>query len=190
MSEFYPRLTADGIYQSKYYYGENPFYASGVGLPNCTCYAWGRFYEISDVRPSLPMGNGGDWFVSAQNAGVYEHGVVPALGAVVCYGSTTGGAGHVAIVEEVFEDGSFTISQSGYYRPIAPYPPDTEDYFWTDVCSGDSKLAVWMGSYYFQGFIYNPEVPVPLNPTTKKKKRNVFFNSKWATLNCAMRRRF
>ena len=159
---FYPRLNSKGMYGSKYYYSDNPFEASGYGLPNCTCYAWGRFYEISGVRPSLPTGNGGDWFSSAENAGIYETGQTPALGAVACYGSSSGGAGHVAIVEEVDSSGGFTISQSGYYRPIAPYPPNTKNYFWTNKCDSGSKKASWMGNYYFQGFIYNPEIPIPL----------------------------
>ena len=159
---FYPRLNSNGMYGSKYYYADNPFEASGYGLPNCTCYAWGRFYEISGIRPSLPTGNGGDWFASAQSAGIYETGNVPALGAVACYGSSVGGAGHVAIVEEIDSAGNFTISQSGYYRPIASYPPDTTNYFWTNSCDAVSKMAIWMGNYYFQGFIYNPEIPIPL----------------------------
>lgn len=158
---FYPRLSSKGIYLSKYYYGENPFHASGFGLPNCTCYAWGRFYEISNVRPKLPLGNGGDWFLEAVNAGIYETGKAPALGAVACYSSTVGGAGHVAIVESIEDNGDFTISQSGYYRPIAQYPPNTPSYFWTDVCNATTKKAPWMGNYAFQGFIYNPEQPTP-----------------------------
>lgn len=161
MPEFTPRLTADGIYLSKCYYADNPFYQSGYGLPNCTCYAWGRFYEISGVYPSnLPLGNGGEWFPSAVEQGYYETGYTPALGAVACYSSTIGGSGHVAIVEVINADGSFTISQSGYYRPIASYPPDTEDYFWTNECDATTKKASWMGNYTFQGFIYNPEQPV------------------------------
>lgn len=165
MPQFTPRLTADGIYLSRYYYNENPFYLSGYGLPNCTCYAWGRFYEISGVRPdNLPLGNGGNWFPSAVSAGYYETGATPSLGAVACYSSTIGGSGHVAIVEEINSDGSFVISQSGYYRPIASYPPDTPNYFWINTCDAESKKAPWMYNYAFQGFIYNNE-----QPTGRKK---------------------
>lgn len=161
MANFTPRLTKTGIYLSKYYYDDNPFYQSGYGLPNCTCYAWGRFYEISDARPdNLPLWNGGEWYPSAVSTGYYKTGNTPALGAVACYSSTIGGDGHVAIVEVINADGSFTISQSGYYRPIASYPPDTENYFWTDECDATTKKAPWMGNYAFQGFIYNPEQPV------------------------------
>lgn len=171
MAKFTPRLTADGIYLSKYYYADNPFYQSGYGLPNCTCYAWGRFYEISDVYPSnLSLGNAEEWYPSAVEQGYYETGSTPALGAVACYSSTVGGAGHVAIVEQINKDSSFIISQSGYYRPIAVYPPDTEDYFWINICNANTKKASWMDNYSFQGFIYNPEQPIPPTPFDKRKK--------------------
>lgn len=159
MGTFTPRLTPEGIYQHRYWYSDNPFHQSGYGLPNCTCYAWGRFYEVSGVRPdNLPLSDGGKWYTDASKSGNYALGQTPQLGAVVCYGSTSGGAGHVAIVESINSDGSFVISQSGYHRPVEEYPPDTTNYFWTSTCDRTSKLAGWMTSYVFQGFIYNPYV--------------------------------
>lgn len=156
---FTPRLTPEGIYGSRYYYGENPFEASGFGLPNCTAYAWGRFYEVSGVKPThLPLSDGGKWYGDAVSSGYYTLGQKPLLGSVICYASTTGGAGHVAIVEQINADGSFVISQSGYNRPIAEYPPDTKEYFWTSTCDGTTMLPVGSTKYAFQGFIYNPYV--------------------------------
>lgn len=152
-----PRLTSEGIYRSKYYYADNPFESSGYGLPNCTAYAWGRFYEISGVRPTnLPTSNGGTWYPDAVKSGYYGVGQKPMLGSVICYASKTGGAGHVAIVEQINSDGSFIISQSGYNRPIAEYPPDTPEYFWTSTCDGTTMLPKGSDKYSFQGFIYNP----------------------------------
>lgn len=46
---FTPRLTDTGILNNFHWYSDNPFYQSGYGMPNCTCYAWGRFWEIGDV---------------------------------------------------------------------------------------------------------------------------------------------
>lgn len=172
MGKFVPRLDTSGMYQSRYYYSDNPFFQSGYSLPNCTCYAWGRFYEISNVKPSLPLGDGGDWYPDAIAAGIYKVGQTPQLGAVACY-SMTGRAGHVAIVEEIKPNGDFVISQSNYTRPIAPYPPDTDGYFFTDVCDATSKKSAWLANFTFQGFIYNPEEPIPPTPPTptpKKKK--------------------
>lgn len=162
MSVYVPRLSVDGVYLSRYYYGDNIFYKSGLGLPNCTCYAWGRIYEISDVYPSLlPLGDAGTWYPSAISAGKLSVGSAPRLGAIACYASTIGGAGHVAIVEQINIDGSFIISQSGYYRPISDYPPDTPNYFYINECDRNTKLTPWMNTYTFQGFIYNPYMPTP-----------------------------
>ena len=35
-----PRLTSDGIVDNFHWYSDNPFYQSGYGMPNCTCYAY------------------------------------------------------------------------------------------------------------------------------------------------------
>lgn len=154
MNKFVPRLNNRGIYRDKKWYDDNPFYQADVGLPNCTCYAWGRSWEISGIRPTnFPLGDGGTWFADAVAAGL-PTGQEIKLGAVVCYGRP-GKEGHVAIVEQILPNGDFIISQSGYYRPIAPYPPDTPNYFDTYTCDKDSKLAPWMNDYYFQGCIYN-----------------------------------
>lgn len=157
---FVPRLTASGIYQSPYWYSTtNPFYPA-YQMPNCTCYAWGRYWEISGVVPHLPTGNAGTWY---DNATGYRRGQTPALGAIACWYSPTGAyAGHVAVVEQITETGIVT-SNSGYYRPISAYPPDTPSYFWTETCTESSGYrSAWMinRGYVLKGFIYNDEEPV------------------------------
>lgn len=37
---YVPRLNSDDIQGNFHWYSENPFYQSGYGMPNCTCYAW------------------------------------------------------------------------------------------------------------------------------------------------------
>ena len=163
MSNFSPRLTAAGIYRNPKWYAKNPFEAAGYGLPNCTTYAWGRAWEIEGQRPRLPLGDAGTWYDEARRAGIYKTGSVPALGAVICWGKT-GGAGHVAVVEEIHADGSLTTSNSGWYRPISDYPPDTPNYFYTNRTSRD-YMEPWMDSrYFFQGFIYIDRQPEPPKP--------------------------
>lgn len=179
---FTPRLDSSGMEGEKYWYSGNPFYTAGFGLPNCTCYAWGRFWEISDNldgtkdysnTPELPLGDAGTWYEEATN---YERGQTPKLGAVACWSDTTGGAGHVAIVEKIHDNGDITVSQSGYGG----------DYFWTNEKQASSGYSYTNRT--FLGFIYNPHVtsgsgggsggtqyPVPdpnPNPTTKKHKYN------------------
>lgn len=160
---FTPRLDDTGIEGSFYWYSQNPFYTSGYGLPNCTCYAWGRFWEIGDPtgeglnRPTLPLGDAGTWFANATN---YERGTTPQLGAVICWSDNDGGAGHVAIVEKIHDDGSITTSNSGW---------NADFFYMNDIAAGYS-----LSGYTFQGFIYNPHIG-RLNPIKKKRKRKFNF---------------
>ena len=65
---YIPRLSGDTCYRNPYYNSRNPFYQAGYGMPNCTCYAWGRFWENADIngdfsnRPLLSTGNADSWF--------------------------------------------------------------------------------------------------------------------------------
>lgn len=156
---------------SKYWYSStNPFYPE-YGLPNCTAYAWGRFWEIGDRNgvpepPHLPTGNGGQWFGNVMG---YEVGDKPRLGAVACYGQP-GQDGHVCIVEEILENGDIKTSNSGYSR--SPGGVDDPQYFWVDTNPASTEYrANWMvsGGYVFQGFIYNPYACSPEKPKKKKK---------------------
>lgn len=150
MAIFTPRLTQDGIEQSSYYYGNNPFYQSGYGLPNCTCYAWGRFWECqgtSGSRPNLSLGNAENWWGYTSDG--YQRGQTPRVGAVICWrkgvaGDASDGAGHVGVVEVVNDDGTIVTSESAY-----------NGYFFRT--KKRNPTPNWDGGdYIFQGFIYNP----------------------------------
>lgn len=122
----------------------------GYALPNCTGYAWGRFMEILGETPKLSTGNAGDWY--SYKADGYERGNTPKVGAVACW-SKSGAAGHVAIVEEVTNNGEgVKCSGSGY--------SNTWERRWFNQ-SGTKSEGYWSGSiskgYKFQGFIYNPK---------------------------------
>lgn len=165
MGEYTPRLNSDGMWGSKYWYSDNPFEASGYGLPNCTAYAYGRIYELTGSKPTyLSLGNGGDWFIYNMTEAKCEYGYEPRLGAIACW-SEEGEGGHVAVVEQINSDGSFVISQSGYQRPLTDNPPSMSKYFWTNTCDGATKKASWMDTYDFQGFIYCPGTPGATYPT-------------------------
>lgn len=176
---FTPRLSSDGIEGEKYWYDGNPFYTAGYGLPNCTCYAWGRFWEISDLadgtkdysnKPTLPTGDAGDWF---PNVTGYETGTTPKLGAVICWSDDSGGAGHVAIVEQILDNGDIVVGQSGW---------GASNIFWTSTIYKSNGYS-YTGKT-FQGFIYNPHITSGggsegggggSTPTTKKKKKKYNF---------------
>lgn len=149
MAEFIRRTEAPAS-NNAYYYTDNPFHASGYGLPNCTCYAWGRFWECaggSGSRPRLSLGNAEDWW--GYTADGYQRGQTPKLGAVICWrkgaaGNNADGAGHVEIVEAINPDGTIVTTGSGYNSFM----------FRTKT---RNPTANWDGGdYIFQGFIYNP----------------------------------
>lgn len=140
---FTPRLNDNGMYNNPLWYSNNPFYNSGYGLPNCTCYAWGRFWEISGGNaPRLSLSDAENWY--AYNDG-YERGNIPKLGAVICFADGPySGAGHVAVVEQINGDGSIVTSNSAYGG----------QYFYTQTLQPPNYLPE--SGYAFQGFIYNP----------------------------------
>lgn len=168
---YIPRLSDTGMYGSPYWYSHNPFYSAGYGLPNCTCYAWGRFWEIGDEhqqlanRPNLCTLDAEDWY--NYNDG-YARGSTPALGAVLCLADGPySGAGHVAIVEQINSDLSIVTSNSAWGG----------SYFYTQTLQPPLYLPI--AGYVFQGFIYNPYSgggPAPFPPGWWKK---VWMYKKW-----------
>ena len=78
---YIPRLNGDSTYRNPYYTTKNPFYNAGYPMPNCTAYAWGRFWENADVngdfsnRPLLSTGNADSWF---NHSDPYARGTTPA----------------------------------------------------------------------------------------------------------------
>lgn len=143
MATFVKRTTAPDESNS-YYYAENPFYQSGYGMPNCTAYAWGRFYELSGSRPTLSLGDAENWY-NYQDG--YARGKTPKLGAVIVWakgaiGTDSDGSGHVAIVEQINDDGSIVTSNSAWGGSL----------FYMQNIGNDYSLS----GYTFQGFIYNP----------------------------------
>lgn len=122
---------------------------------NCVGYAWGRFMEILGSTPKLSRSNAENWW--GNTADGYKRGQTPKLGAVICWrkgkaGVASDGAGHVAIVEKIYSDGSILISQSGYKSTR----------FWTSTV----KKGYALSGYVFQGFIYNPAVTSTTVSTT------------------------
>ena len=151
-----PRLTAPSK-TNKFYYKNNPFYQSGYGLPNCTCYAYGRFYEVLGEKPKLSLSNAENWYSHKDG---YDRGKTPKLGAVICWrkgkaGYGADGAGHVAVVENVYPDGSILIGQSGW---------GASKTFWTQKIKPPYAFG---SAYTFQGFIYNPAVKEKPKPEGK-----------------------
>lgn len=143
-NKYYIAKAAGGYNPSGLSYPYYPFV-----MPNCVSFAWGRFSEILGEPCKLQQANGGQMF--SANKGVYETGDVPAIGAMACW-AMPGEAGHVAIVEEINEDGSIYTSNSGW-----GWQSKYSENQWVRKVHG-TKSNGWTdwGGYIFQGFIYNP----------------------------------
>lgn len=137
---FTPRYSAPTSSDS-YYYSLNPFYKSGYGMPNCTCYAYGRAYELLGTEPSLSRRNAGQWYWYNKNNSIYSYGSTPKLGAIACWDKYDQNQGHVAVVETINGD-SVTISESHYGGT----------YFDTRTIKSDSSN--YLTSMRFLGYIY------------------------------------
>ena len=140
--EYKPRLTSPDADNTRYYSGENPFYAAGYGMPNCTCYAWGRAYEISGERPELSPYDACTWYdYNAENQ-IYDYGDQPEQGAIACWAYADGGPGHVAVVEQV--DGDMVLLSNSAYSGAE---------FYMDTVPVDDPSA-GRENWIFQGYIY------------------------------------
>ena len=137
-AEYEPRLTAPN--GEPYYTRElNAYSKTGYGMPNCVAYAYGRVYELNGEAPKISRGNAGEWWFINKNNDYYEYGSEPKLGAVACWSR------HVAVVEEISENGDVTVSESHWGSA----------YF-------DTKTFSDMYSHYgqtFYGYIYTYDEP-------------------------------
>lgn len=158
---FTPRLDDTGMLNNPYWYSStNPYYPAN-GMPNCTCYAWGRFWEINNqmghnVTPLGMVGNANTWY---NNSPAYQHGTTPKLGAIICFDGGSFATGHVGVVEQINKDSdgnitSIVTSNSDYGG----------QYFYTSTLTPPYSS----GALSFQGFIYNPytDEPEPPSPTS------------------------
>ena len=123
-----------------YYTSElNAYSQTGYGMPNCVAYAYGRIYELNGTAPKISRGNAGEWWYININNGYYDYGYEPKLGAVACW------SGHVAVVEEINEDGSVTVSESHWGGT----------YFDTKTFSDMSSH--WGQTFYGYIYMYEPQ---------------------------------
>ena len=150
---------------------------TGCALPNCTAWAWGRFYELIGEKPALSTGNAENWFghgcslsisIQAQAekgtaADGYTRGETPKLGAVICWEGVGDKAGHVAIVEQINPDGSIITSESGW---------NDSRIWWTSERSNSNNNWGQGSGYVFQGFIYCPTITAS-GPTAAVNKSDV-----------------
>ena len=122
-------------------------------LANCVGYACGRFNEIiGEMRYKAFCCNAENFIERALEAGL-QVGQVPKVGAIMCWQkgslSSSDGAGHVAVVEKVYDNNHVYTSESGY----------GSSYFWNSHRYNTNGNWGAGSGYSFRGFIYNPAVP-------------------------------
>lgn len=166
--KFEPRLTAPTT-DNRFYYKDNVFYKSGYGIPNCTAYAWGRFYELLNKlgvsgKPKLQTSNAENWY---QEEKTYQKGQIPKLGSVIVWScgkihEPSDGSGHVMVVEEIYDNGDILASGSDYKGRL----------FYTQKFTKASgyKLSSSKYKYTFDGFIYLPKEFANEEPTQDDTK--------------------
>lgn len=162
------------------YPNNNPFDKNPSTGGNCTWWAWGRFKEVykdaTGKNLSWTSGTGNACsFYRIMGNDSYKTGKTPKPGAIVCWGyngKSEGSPGHVAFVEEVFSNGDFEISQSGWSSgPIA-----------NKRITKSSGYKFGYSNDHFNGFIYNkveftnPDGTAPTNTPSSGKSRSWYIN--------------
>lgn len=159
---FNMNTSAPSTSNPKYYSNSNPYYKAGMHMPNCTTYAYGRFWEVWGDEPGLPLTKALHpttiyWHAKNDSDSIYKNhvGQKPGLGAIAVWSTipndnpTAGSSdGHVAIVERVESNGDIYTSNSGYPSNI----------FYMHTYSKANNYNYWSNgkAYYFQGFVYQP----------------------------------
>lgn len=141
---------------SKYWYDStyNSFTSARLALPNCTSYVGGRAAEIAQaaIKSEVPTGNAKTWWTASS----WSKGSTPKVGAIAVWGGTNVKYGHVAVVEQVNDDGTVTYSQSNYTRSSAAKM--NSNYFQVKTKTLEQGKVTSGMSSTFLGYLYNPYV--------------------------------
>lgn len=150
--DYEPRLSAPS--GEPYYTKElNAYSQTGYGMPNCVAYVFGRVYEMNNERPLIDRGNAGEWWYINKTNNYYDYGNEPKLGAVACWSN------HVAVVEDISDNGDITVSESHWGGT----------YFNTNVYTN-------MSSHYgqkFYGYIYTYKTDADLALEIARELENI-----------------
>ena len=156
--EPWPKEQAMTVKTEKYggWFGsKNPYQVASYGKHgNCVWFAYGRFCMIANkwVKRTGDEDAWGFWKSSSGAWGMptCEHGQSPKLGAIAVWSAPGGGrAGHVAVVEHIYDNGDILVSESGYGNGWLGVNKLTQSSGYTNGRTG------WCGK--LRGFIYNPK---------------------------------
>ena len=168
------RRTEDNL--GDWYYNANPYYQRGYGLPNCTCYAWGRLAEICNDPVTFYGGNAIMWTsrpemkqIPSPKVGsciIYSGGITDSLGRL---------CGHIGVIEHVYDDGSIDVSMSsfgGYMWRLYRLSPNDNYHI------PDSYGLTFVGFFMYDGVqaIYDHEARIQQE---RKERQNKNCKSPW-----------
>lgn len=142
---YQPSCSGDSAYG--YYTTKNIYYNCGYGMPNCTCYAYGRAYEILKSEPKLCHYDAGKWYDYNKENKYYSYGQTPKIGAIACW--QYGGGGHIAVVEAIAGD-KIIMSQSAY--GYLNFYLSVEDYNNPGKNGWDFQGYIYLGNFLSAGF--------------------------------------
>lgn len=129
-------------------------------LSNCTGFATGRFNEIGNYNECKYLGNtDAEKFVNFCKKQGLKHGKTPRIGACVVWEGKGTKAGHVAIVEQIYNVDKILTSESGY---------NSKKIFWTQKRKKGNGNWGQNSNYIFKEFIYNPATEFNLERPLKK----------------------
>lgn len=144
-------MSSAGGYVTTDFPGSPQAWAGSV-LANCVGYVHGRWMEIGNTNTDYRLSHGDAKTYYPQAEGIFERGQEPKLGAILCLDGSnisSSNAGHVAIVEEIYENGDVMVSESNYGRAVFEYVRRYKS-------TGYKRAGGTVGG--FQGFIYHPDV--------------------------------
>ncbi len=142
---YQPAIKTDSAYS--YYTTNNVFHKYGYGMPNCTCYAYGRVYELLGKKPNLCIYDADEWYDYNIEHGYYPYGQTPKIGAVACW--SYGDSGHVAVVEAIIGD-KIIMSNSAY--GYLNFYLSVEDYDAPGNENWDFQGYIYPGEFTSSGF--------------------------------------
>lgn len=154
-ANFTVRTTCPDKNNQYYYSNLNVFRSCGYGMPNCTCYAWGRAYEVLGYRPKLSIHGAGEWYAYNRNNNYYSYGQTPKAGSIACW------SGHVAFVESVNSNGTINISESNW----SARQPGKEYKYFRYQTNINAKTYCDSAGQTFYGYIYLGDFNSSSTPT-------------------------
>ncbi len=187
MSNYSPRLSAPSSSDLRWIqvgsggYNQCIYGSDGAPsvLPNCTGYVHGRCMEIADINTDnmgLSFGDAVQYYNESSSDWIQS--TEPSLGAVACYytlpwlSQASPHPGHVAIVEEIIDADTITVSQSDYGGARFSVFTLRREWGWTPY----SDPSAWGVS--FMGFLKNPYVTDQPEPGKLASKYAILFLAK------------